>query len=116
MAISIRFEDQFNGSSNYNTQRERITLVLEENKIWEFLDKSLKIPTDVIALVTYQKKGVKARRIILVGVKGHVVSHMSRKKTTRQMWEDMTKIYQIDKLQQENGVKRETQEHHYVQD
>jgi 2-phosphoglycerate kinase len=96
MATDLRFENRLDGSSNYSTWRERTELVLEENRIWEFVDKSLKTPTGATTLAKHKKKYVKSRRIILDGVKDHVVPHLTGKKTTREMWETLAKLYQSD--------------------
>jgi len=37
---------------------------------------------------------VKARRITIHGVKNHTIPHLSRKKTAKEMWESLTKLYQ----------------------
>ena len=67
MAISVMFEDRLDGSSNYSTCGERITLALEDNEIWEFVDKTFLPPIDATSLAVQQKKNVKARNIILDG-------------------------------------------------
>lgn len=96
MATGLRFEDRLVGSSNYSTWRERIVVVLEENKIWEFVDKTLKTPTNATALAKHKRKDVKDKRIVLDGVKDHVVPHLSGKKTTKELREALTKLYQSD--------------------
>ena len=68
-------------------------MVLEENKIWEFVDKALKPTIDVATLAAHKKKDVKVRRIILYGVKDDVVPHLFGKKTAREMWEALAKLY-----------------------
>jgi hypothetical protein len=39
---------------------------------------------------------VKERRIIIDGVKDHIIPHLSGKKTSKDMWEALTKLYQLD--------------------
>jgi hypothetical protein len=95
-ATGLRFEDRLEGASNYSPWKERIALVLMENGIWEFADQKLTPPTDATQLADHNKKDVKARRIILDAVKDHVIPHLSGKKTTRDMWEALTKLYQSD--------------------
>jgi hypothetical protein len=41
---------------------------------------------------------VKARRIIIDGVKDHIIPHLSRKKTAKDMWKALTKLYQSNNL------------------
>lgn len=57
------------------------------------MDKVLNHPTNATTLVEHKKKDVKARRIILDGLNDHVVPHLFGKKTTSEMWEDLTKLY-----------------------
>ena len=93
MTIVIRFEDRLDGSSKYSTWRERIALILKENEIWESMDKALKTPINATTLVAHKRKDMKAKRIVLDGVKDHVVPHLSGKKTAREMWEALAKLY-----------------------
>jgi hypothetical protein len=37
VATVLRFEDRLDGVSNYSLWKERIMLVLMENRIWEFV-------------------------------------------------------------------------------
>jgi hypothetical protein len=53
-------------------------------------------PTDPTQLVAHIRKDVKKRRIIINWVKDHIIPHLSRKKTTKEMWESLTKLYQFD--------------------
>jgi 2-phosphoglycerate kinase len=39
---------------------------------------------------------VKERRIIIDGVKDHIIPHLSGEKTAKEMWESLTKLYQSD--------------------
>lgn len=56
-----------------------ITLVLEENDIWGFVDETLMSPTNATLLVSHKNKDVKVRMIVLDGVKNHVVPHLSKR-------------------------------------
>jgi len=51
-------------------------------------------PTDPTQLVAHTRRDVKARRIIIDGVKDHIIPHLSGKKTTKELWESLTKLYQ----------------------
>jgi hypothetical protein len=39
---------------------------------------------------------VKARRIIVDGVKDQIIPHLSGKETTKEMWDTQVKLYQLD--------------------
>jgi 2-phosphoglycerate kinase len=53
-------------------------------------------PVDPTQIVAHLRKDVKERRIIIDGVKDHIIPHLSGKKTTKEMWESLTKLYQLD--------------------
>lgn len=53
---------------------------------------------DPIALDSHEVKEAKAQTIILDGVKDHLIPHLSRKDTTKEMWDTLTKLYQSCKM------------------
>jgi hypothetical protein len=83
----LRFEDRLEGASNFSPWRERIALVLEEQGLWEFVEGSTMLPTYPAQQPAHLRKYVKARRIIIDGVKDHIIPHLSGKKTAKDMWE-----------------------------
>jgi hypothetical protein len=56
--------------------------VLDENELLEFVEGKTIHPTDLAQLASHLKKDVKARRIIVDGVKHHIIPHLSGKKET----------------------------------
>ena len=50
--------------------------------------------TNVQALADFNKKDIKARRIILDAVKDNVIPHISRKTREYQMWDALTSLFQ----------------------
>ena len=96
-SAGLRFEDRLNGASNFYPWRERIGLVLEENGLLEIGEGKVEETTNLVKLATHNKKYGKAKRIIVNGVKEHIIPHLSGKKTTKDMWEALVKLYQSDK-------------------
>jgi hypothetical protein len=94
MEIGLRFEDRLDGISNYSPWKERIMSVLMENGIWEFANTQITPPTDAAQLVIHNQKDVKVKRIILDGVKDHLIPYLSRKNTARDMWEALKGLFQ----------------------
>jgi hypothetical protein len=92
MAIGLRFKDQLEGASNFSTWKERTAL--EENEIWDIVEKTQTLPTNATLLAAFNEKNVKAKRIILDVVKDHIIPHVTRKKNANNMWESLTKFYQ----------------------
>ena len=86
MATGLRLEDRLDGARNFVPWKARLVLILEENELWnEVVHNTTTIPigvpssTDAAALTAFNKKDIKARRIILDVVKDHVIPHISSK-------------------------------------
>ena len=70
--------------------------VLEDKGLKEFIDSNVPKPTstDVALLDAWQKKVAKTRRILLEGVKDHIVSSLHRKASPFAMWKALTNLFQ----------------------
>ena len=95
MASGVRFEDRLEGISNYLQWKVRIASVLRENKLWSFVSTSVLVPTsDPIALDLHEVKEARAQRIILDGVKDHLIPHLAEKLTAKEMWDALKNLYE----------------------
>jgi hypothetical protein len=52
---------------------------LEEGKLWDIVESHVVPPTDVVLLVEFRKRDVKAERTNLDVVKYHIIPHVSDK-------------------------------------
>ena len=94
MAFGLRVEDRLDGQSNFGAWKERIINVLDEAEVWDIVEKTVVIPTDATQLATYKNKCAKAKRLILDGVKDHVIPHVRGKDHAFEVWEALTNLYQ----------------------
>jgi hypothetical protein len=95
MVVCIRYEDRLDGISNYLQWKVRMSAILRENKIWSFVSTIVVVPsTDPIALDLHEVKEAKAQRLILDGVKDHLIPHLAEKKTTKEMWDALKNLYE----------------------
>jgi hypothetical protein len=84
MASSIRYEDRLEGISNYLQWKVRIAVVLRENKLWNFVSTTVTVPlSDPISLDLHEVKEARTQRILLDGVKDHLIPHLAEKKQPR---------------------------------
>lgn len=97
MAAGLRFEDRLEGVGNFSPWKERIVLLLEEHELWDIVEKTIIVPTNSTLLAAFNKRNVKAKRIILDAIKDHVIPHVTGKKYAFEMWESLTKLYQSSK-------------------
>ena len=91
----LRLEYKLEGSSNYISWKDRMEAVLEDNGLKEFIDKDVPKPdaADAANLVAWQKKVAKARRILLEGVRDHIVSSLHGKAISYAMWKALTNLF-----------------------
>ena len=84
------------GISNYIAWKDRMEVVLDENGLKEFIDAEIPKPTssDVVILEAWQKKTAKCRRILLEGVKDHIVSSLHGKASPYLMWKALIDLFQ----------------------
>jgi hypothetical protein len=76
MEACIRFEDRLDGISSYLQWKVRMSVVLKENKIWNYVSYVVVVPVaNHVALDLHEVKEAKDQRIVLDGVKDHLIPH-----------------------------------------
>ena len=92
----LRLEYALKGSSNYIAWKDMMEAVVEDNGLKEFIDAEIQklAPSDAVALDAWQKKTTKFRRILLEGVKDHIVSSVHGKDSPFLMWKALTDLFQ----------------------
>ena len=71
-------------------------VVLEDNDLKDFIDREVPKPATDNAqeLVEWKKCVARVRRILLEGVRDHIVSSIHRKETLFSMWKTLKDLYQ----------------------
>jgi 2-phosphoglycerate kinase len=106
MVACIIFEDQLDGISNYLQWKVRMSVVLEENNIWNYVSSVVVVPTtNLVALDLHEVNEAKAQRIILDGVKDHLIPHLVEKKTTKEMWDALKNLFEVKNENQKMALK-----------
>ena len=84
MTSNIRFEDRLEGVSNYLQWKVRINSVLKENKLWSFANTIVPVPvSNPTTLDVHEVNEAKTQRIILDGLRDHLIPHLDEKKTRK---------------------------------
>ena len=68
-------------------------LILEVNGLLDLTKPTVTPPTNATQLAEYNKKDVKAKMLILDAVRDHIIPLLSGKKSAKEMWEALTKLY-----------------------
>jgi hypothetical protein len=58
--LSLRFEDRFDGASNFLSWEEGVTFLLKEYDFWEIVEKVVPPPTNPPYLEVHHKEEIKA--------------------------------------------------------
>ena len=99
--VGLRTEDRLDGATNFVSWKAQILLVLRDNELWEEVVRNtttnpvtIFIFTDAALLAAFNKKDIKAMRIILDAVKDHVIPHISAKDHSHEMWPALTSLFE----------------------
>lgn len=90
----LRDQDKLDEASNHVIWKARMSFLLDEHALKTYLDNIVVVPADTDPLKKYKSKMVKAKRMILDGVKDHVVCHVTSRGTAKEMWDTLATLYQ----------------------
>jgi len=79
--------------------------VLEDNGLKDFIDQEVPKHTDKTELVEWGKCVARARRILLEGVRDHIVSSLHGKESPFAMWKTLKDLYQNSSDQRKLALK-----------
>jgi hypothetical protein len=94
MVNTLKIEDRLEGETNFWAWKERLLLLLEENDLKECVECVVASPTDPQELVSHKRKEVKAKRVFLECIKGHLKPHIAEKKYSKKMYDVLMSLYQ----------------------
>ena len=83
----------------------KITSVLKEWNIWSFANTVMTKPTDKDELVEHEALEARAHRVILDGVKDHLILHLARKNTFDDMWDTLKQLFKAKNENQKMVLK-----------
>jgi len=107
----LRLEYSLDGSSNYIVWKNHMEVVLEDNSLKDFIDQEFPKPAAANAqeLAEWKKCVARVRRILLEGVRDHIVSSLHGKETPFSMWKTLKDLYQNNNDQRKLSLKDKLQ-------
>jgi len=93
------------GRSNDIAWKDRMEAVLDDNGLKELIDTEVPKPADASHVEVWQKKTEKCRRIMLEGMKDHIVSNLHGKDSPYLMWKALTDLFQSKSNQMKLALK-----------
>ena len=72
---------------------------MDEYGLKDHAEKTLAVPTDADPLKKYEENQARTKRLIIDGVKDHVIPHVTGNNTTHDMWSALEVMYQGGSVQ-----------------
>ena len=86
----MRDQDRLDGASNYVIWK----FLLDEHALKTYINRVVAESMDANPLKKYKAEMAKAKRMILDGVKDHVVCHVASIAIAKEMWDALATLYQ----------------------
>ena len=98
MVRGLPVEDRLDGASNYGSWKTRVLIALEEYDVVDFAVDDIPKPTeeDQERLASWRRHDVKARKILIDSVKSHLLFHISKAATAKEMFDRLKKLFERD--------------------
>jgi hypothetical protein len=94
MSASVKLVDKLEGVENFCPWKYRIGLILEENDLARFVKEEVSEPNDAAEKENHQNDTIRAKRIIADSIKDHLIPYVSSKKTPKEMFDALTRLYE----------------------
>jgi hypothetical protein len=80
-------------------------LILEENDLARFVKEEVPEPADAAKKAKHQKDTIRAKRIIADSIKDHLIPYVSSKKTLKEMFDALTRLYEGKNINQKMNLR-----------
>jgi hypothetical protein len=80
-------------------------LILAENDLSRFIKEEVEEPEDAIEKEKHHKDSIRAQRIIADSIKDHLIPYVSSKKTPKEMFDSLRKLYEGNNINQKMNLR-----------
>jgi hypothetical protein len=94
MSASTKLVEKLEGIDNLHAWKYRIGLILAKNDLSKFIKEEVEEPEDAVEKAKHQKDSIRAQRIIADSIKDHLIPYVSSKKTPKEMFDALRKLYE----------------------
>ena len=107
MTHHTHLEDNLGGADKFRASKYRISLILEEKYLDQYITEKFPEPVGDEAKATHKKNLVKAKRIIADSIKDHLIPHVSSFKTPKEVYDALTKMFEGKNINQEMNLRKQ---------
>ena len=94
MTHHAHLDYKLGGADNFQAWKYRISLILEENDLDQYISKEVLEPERDEARDIHKKNMVNPKRIIADSIKDHLISHVSSLKTPKKVFDALMKLFE----------------------
>ena len=105
MSTRTKLFDKIEGVENFHSLKYRISLILEENNLAIFIKEDVPEPIDVAAKEKHENDTISANRIIAYSIKYHLIPQVDSKKTLKEMFDALTRLYEGNNINQKMNLR-----------
>ena len=94
MSHHTQLEDKLGCVDNFRAWKYRISLILEENDLYQFISKEVPKREGGDAKDAHKRSMAKAKRIIVYSIKDNLIPRVSSFKTLEEVYFSLTKMFE----------------------
>ena len=87
-------QDRLDGLSKFSVWKARILIFLEAYNLRDHAEQTLATPIDPDLLRKHKEVVGHAKRLIMDGIKDHILPHIAKKKIANEMWKALNSLYE----------------------
>ena len=107
MTHPSHLEDKLIGDDKFRAWKYKISLVLEENDLDQYINGEVLEPEGDEAKDTHNNNQDKAKRIIANSINDHLIPHVSSFKTPKEVFDALTKMFEGKNINQNVTLKNQ---------
>ena len=93
MTHHTQLEHRLGGADKFQAWKYRISLILEETYLDQYISKEVPYPEGDEVKATHKNNLVKDNEIIAYSIKDHLIPHVSSFKTPKEVFDALTKMF-----------------------
>jgi hypothetical protein len=105
MSASVNLVDKLEGVENFRAWKYRIGFILEENDLARFIKEEVSESVNAAEKTKHQKDTIRAKRIIADSIKDHPIPYVSSKKTPKEMFDALNRLYEGKNINQKMNLR-----------
>lgn len=103
---SVKPKDRLDGASNFYTWKARVINILEEHDLDGYVTNVVEEPSSNAGRTAFKKNQAKAKRIIFVSVKDHLMPVIVPLKTAKECFYRLVNLYEKKAPSQKRALKK----------